>query len=41
MGASEFAAITQANVGEPFAIVLDGKVLTLQLHLNDLSESYT
>ena len=28
IGASEFAAITQANVGEPFAIVLDGKVLS-------------
>jgi SecD/SecF fusion protein len=28
IGASEFASITQANVGEPFAIVLDGKVLS-------------
>ena len=27
-GAREFAAITQANVGRPFAIVLDGKVLS-------------
>ena len=27
-GAREFAAITEANVGRPFAIVLDGKVLS-------------
>lgn len=27
-GAKAFAAITQANVGKPFAIVLDGKVLS-------------
>jgi SecD/SecF fusion protein len=27
-GARQFADITQANVGKPFAIVLDGKVLT-------------
>jgi len=27
-GAREFGAITQANVGRPFAIVLDGKVLS-------------
>ncbi len=27
-GARQFAEITQANVGKPFAIVLDGKVLT-------------
>lgn len=27
-GAREFGAITQANVGQPFAIVLDGKVLS-------------
>lgn len=27
-GAREFAGITQANVGHPFAIVLDGKVLS-------------
>jgi SecD/SecF fusion protein len=27
-GAREFAAITQTNVGRPFAIVLDGKVLS-------------
>jgi SecD/SecF fusion protein len=27
-GAREFAAITEANVGKPFAIVLDGKVLS-------------
>lgn len=28
VGAREFAAITEANVGRPFAIVLDGKVLS-------------
>lgn len=28
LGARQFAEITQANVGRPFAIVLDGKVLT-------------
>ena len=28
VGAREFATITQANVGRPFAIVLDGKVLS-------------
>lgn len=28
VGAKQFAAITQAHVGEPFAIVLDGKVLS-------------
>jgi SecD/SecF fusion protein len=27
-GARQFAAITSANVGKPFAIVLDGKVLS-------------
>lgn len=28
VGAREFAAVTEANVGRPFAIVLDGKVLS-------------